>query len=119
MDSAGTANYHAGNPPDSRSIAVAKSNGINISKQTARSFNISDFDTFDIIYVMDHSNLENIQKLARNISDLTKVKLILETDERATDKTVPDPYYDDLLGFEIVFQILDNATSVITKQLLK
>ena len=119
VDSAGTANYHAGNPPDSRSIAVAKSSGINISKQTARSFNISDFDTFDIIYVMDHSNLENIQKLARNISDLTKVKLILETDERATDKTVPDPYYDDLLGFEIVFQILDNVTSVITKQLLK
>ena len=119
VDSAGTASYHTGNPPDPRSIAVAKSNGINISKQTARSFNISDFDTFDIIYVMDHSNLENIEKLARNTSDLAKVKLILETDERATDNIVPDPYYDELLGFKIVFQILDNATSVIAKQLLK
>lgn len=119
VDSAGTANYHTGNPPDPRSIAVAKSNGIDISKQTARPFKLSDFDTFDLIYVMDHSNLENITKLARSANDLDRVKLILEIDEHILDKNVPDPYYEELLGFEIVFHLLDNATSNIAKQLLE
>jgi protein-tyrosine phosphatase len=119
VDSAGTANYHAGNPPDSRSIAIAQSNGISISNQTARPFKVSDFDTFNIIYAMDNSNLKNIAKLARNMSDLAKVKLILEIDERAENKNVPDPYYNEFSGFKIVFQLLDNATSIIANQLLK
>ena len=119
IDSAGTANYHTGNPPDSRSIAVGKSHGIDISKQTARPFEINDFDAFDIIYVMDRSNLKNITKLARNTYDLNRVKLILEIDPKVQNKNVPDPYYDKLLGFEFVFQLLDNATSIIAKQLLE
>lgn len=119
MDSTVTANYHAGNPPDSRSVAIAQSNGITISNQTARSFKVSNFDTFDIIYAMDNSNLKNIAKLARHMSDLAKIKLILEIDERAQDKNIPDPYYNEFSGFKIVFQLLDNATSIIAKQLLK
>lgn len=119
IDSAGTANYHIGSAPDSRSIAIAKTNEITISKQLARQFKTSDFDSFDVIYAMDQSNFDNIIKQAKNASDINKVKLILEIDKTVKNKNVPDPYYDDLLGFEIVFQLLNNATSIIAKQLLK
>ena len=119
VDSAGTSNYHTGKKPDKRSIAIAKYNGIDISKQYARTFEISDFDTFDIIYVMDRTNFENIATLARDTYDLDKLKLILEMDTKIQDKNVPDPYYEELLGFEIVFQLLDNVTSIIAKQLLQ
>ncbi|MFT5846398.1 low molecular weight protein-tyrosine-phosphatase [Psychroserpens sp.] len=118
VDSAGTADYHIGNLPDHRSIAVAKTHRIDISTQEARQFRISDFDTFDYIYVMDHSNFETIVKLARQTNDISKVKLILEADTSITDKRVPDPYYGDHYGFERVFTLLDNVTTIISKQLL-
>ena len=68
VDSAGTAAYHIGNPPDKRSIAVAAQNGIDISHQKARKFSQDDFDHFDKIFVMDHSNLDNIMQMALAIS---------------------------------------------------
>lgn len=118
VDSAGTANYHVGDAPDHRSIAVAKSNGIDISQQRGRQFTISDFDTFDYIYVMDQSNFENVIKLARNTNDIAKVKLILEVDDSVINKRVPDPYYGDRSDFENVFSLLNNACSVLSKTLI-
>ena len=53
VDSAGTAGYHVGEPPDSRSIKVSLKNGVNISHQTSRKFSVIDFDAFDVIYAMD------------------------------------------------------------------
>ncbi|TXE17427.1 low molecular weight phosphotyrosine protein phosphatase [Psychroserpens burtonensis] len=119
VDSAGTANYHIGSLPDQRSIAVANTHGIDISNQRGRQFEVSDFDTFDYIYVMDHSNFENVLKLARNIYDIAKVKLILEVDTTSIVKEVPDPYYDEISGFETVFELLDHATDFIANQLLR
>ncbi|MEM5566469.1 low molecular weight protein-tyrosine-phosphatase [Psychroserpens sp. AS72] len=118
VDSAGTANYHIGDSPDQRSIAVAKTHGIDISQQQVRQFKISDFDTFDYIYVMDQSNFDNVIKLARDTDDFAKVKLILEVDTSTLDKHVPDPYYGGDSGFENVFKLLDKATSIISQQLL-
>ena len=86
VDSAGTANYHTGNIPDSRSVKIAAATGINISNQKARQFIAADFDAFDYIFVMDHDNLNNVLKLAKTESDRNKVRLLLESDE------VEDPY---------------------------
>lgn len=118
VDSAGTANYHIGDAPDHRSIAVAQSYGIDISHQRGRQFKVSDFDAFDYIYVMDQSNYENVVQLARDTSDIAKVKLILEVDDTIHDKRVPDPYYGDISGFENVFSLLNSACSVISKSLI-
>ena len=114
VDSAGTANYHIGEQPDHRSIAVAKKNRIDISNQSARQFKVSDFDAFDIIYAMDQSNYDTIIKLARNSHDIEKVKLILEEDDSISNKRVPDPYYGDLSDFEHVFQMLDQVCNIIS-----
>ena len=116
VDSAGTGNFHIGYPPDERSIKVAKQNGIDISNQKCRQFKVSDFDQFDLIYVMDDSNFSTIVKLARNPNDISKIKLILETINQMTIE-VPDPYYGDQTDFEIVFDLLDNACETISKNL--
>lgn len=100
IDSAGTGNWHVGDPPDHRSIRVAKKHGINISKQICRQFKISDFDTFDLILVMDKNNLSNVLALARSEQDEAKVKLFL------VDREVPDPYFDDA-QFEQVFELIE------------
>ena len=103
VDSAGTANYHTGNIPDSRSVKIAAATGINISNQKARQFIAADFDAFDYIFVMDYENLNNVLKLAKTESDRNKVQLLLESDE------VEDPYYGGDQGFEIVFDEIEKA----------
>jgi protein-tyrosine phosphatase len=118
IDSAGTANYHIGDLPDHRSIKIAKSHGIDISNQRGRQFIISDFDTFDFIYVMDQSNYNSLLKLARNSTDINKIKLILEETTDNRNINVPDPYYGDIDDFEHVYQLLNSACEHISKKLI-
>ncbi len=119
VDSAGTAAYHVGHQPDRRSIKVAKNNNIDISHQTARQFNASDFDKFDYIYAMDASNYTNIISLARKNSDIGKVKLFLEENPNISNKNVPDPYYGDMSDFEYVFDLIETTSTIIAKKLLE
>lgn len=118
VDSAGTANYHVGGPPDERMTETAMQNGIDISNLRARQFEITDYDQFDLIYVMDKSNYQNVTRLARNDNDIKKVKLILDELEHSNDiQEVPDPYYGGQAGFDHVFDLLDRATDRIIKKL--
>lgn len=117
VDSAGTQAYHVGEMPDKRSVVIAKQNGIDITNQRARKFKISDFDTFNYIYVMDKSNYKNIVKLARNEKDKQKVKLILNEVFPEENLEVPDPYYGGNSGFENVFNLLNKACDKIVLKL--
>jgi protein-tyrosine phosphatase len=109
VDSAGTGNWHVGAGPDHRSTRTALKHGIDISQQVCRLFKVSDFDTFDLIFVMDKSNLSDILAKARNANDAKKVKLLLG------DRIVPDPYYDDS-QFEPVFKLIEEGCREIIKR---
>lgn len=117
VDSAGTGNYHLGKKPDSRSIQVAKANGIDISKQRARQFIAQDYEEYDYIFAMDGSNLQHILALAPNPKEKEKVKLILNELFDNENADVPDPYFGLENGFEIVYNMLDEACEVIAKKL--
>lgn len=117
IDSAGTGGYHIGSKPDRRSISVASVNGIDISSQKARKFVVKDFDDFDLIYVMDQSNYQNVTDLARNEFEVSKVKLILNEVFPGEDLDVPDPYHGGDFGFKNVYKMLDEACEIISKKL--
>ncbi|WP_308992110.1 low molecular weight protein-tyrosine-phosphatase [Mariniflexile litorale] len=117
IDSAGTGDYHIGKNPDSRSVAVANKHGLDISNLKGRQFHASDFDVFDVIYVMDESNYRNVLLLARDEQDKTKVKFILNEVYPDQNYNVPDPYYGGNDGFENVYNMLDKACSVIAEKL--
>ena len=118
VESAGTGNYHIGNPPDSRSIEVARKYGLDITDLKGRQFVASDFDKFDLIYVMDESNFKNVVALARNDNEIKKVKFILNEVYPNQNYSVPDPYSGGDQGFESVFKMLDEATDVIVESLI-
>ena len=109
VDSAGTAAYHVGNPPDQRSIAVAQQFGIDISQQRARQVKKDDFNSFDLIFVMDQNNYNDVVELATP-AQRRKVHLLRENNE------VPDPYYGDASAFEAVFHLIDTACKTLVKQ---
>lgn len=118
VDSAGTAAWHVGKAPDERMRATAKKNNFPIEELRARQFSVTDFDEFDRIYVMDKSNYSNVAKLARNEEDMQKVSLILNLSHPGKDLEVPDPYYGGDEGFQEVFEMLDEVTDIILKELL-
>jgi len=112
VDSAGTAAYHVGNPPDPRSTEIAKQKGIDISQYRARKFTKEDFTKFDQIFVMDQSNFEDVIRLAETKAEQDKVSLILPFEQE-----VPDPYYGGKEGFEYCYSLLDKACDKIIEKM--
>lgn len=106
LDSAGTGDWHVGDPPDPRMQQTAKSHGIDISDLRARQFTVEDFNRFDRIYVMDDSNRENVLSLARNEHDRAKVRMLLNELYPGEDQSVPDPYFGGQRGFEHVVDLM-------------
>lgn len=115
IDSAGTANYHVGEKPDSRMRQYAKEFGVSLESLRARQFTVADFDRFDIIFVMDESNYNNVIRLARNEADKAKVRFMLNELYPNENMPVPDPYYGDKSDFVQVIELLDQATDSFIK----
>jgi protein-tyrosine phosphatase len=114
--SAGTGDWHVGQLPDDRSIKIAEKHNIDITDQRGRHFTSKDFDEFDLIYVMDNSNKENVLALAKNDEHRKKVKLILDEIFPGENVDVPDPYYGGNSGFDSVYKMLDEACEKIAAQ---
>lgn len=117
IDSAGTSNFHVGENPDKRTISNALKNGVDVSTLIARQFKVDDFDKFDIIYTMDHSNYSNVIALARNKSDINKVRMILNELHPNENRAVPDPYFGGEEGFQHVFELLNAACDKIIEKI--
>jgi len=119
VDSAGTSTYHIGNEHDERTQENALKHGIDLSSLRARQFIKEDFNSFDLIYVMDRTNYFNVLELASSDEERDKVKLILDELPNEPLNEVPDPYYSGELGFEKVYQLLDSATDAIVEHILE
>lgn len=113
VDSAGTGGWHIDELPDPRSIAIAKKHGLDISDQRGKQFSTYDYEIYDHIFVMDNSNYLDVIKLAKNEAEIKKVERILDAIFPNENVDVPDPYYGGDMGFENVYQMLDQACTVI------
>lgn len=117
VQSAGTSAEHAGELPDPRSIEIAAKKGIDITDQRSRKFKASDFDEFDLIFVMDQQNYKDVIKLSPSDEARKKVDLILNRISPNVDAEVPDPYYGGSQGFANVYHMLNEACQQIAKDL--
>ena len=117
VDSAGTANYHVGAPPDARMVDTARTKGFDISALRARQFSKEDFMRFDRIYVMDRSNYRNVIKAASSQEERDKVLFLLEHLFPGKEAEVPDPYYGTSKDFNDVFALVDEATNALLNDL--
>jgi protein-tyrosine phosphatase len=116
-DSAGTASYHVGSPPDGR-MSKAASQKLDITMRgRARQFQKSDFQDFDLILAMDKDNYANILAFDSNPQHHHKVKLICDFCTYHTVKEVPDPYYGGSEGFNQVIDLLTDACEGLLKQI--
>jgi protein-tyrosine phosphatase len=114
LDSAGTGDWHVGEPPDARATDAARRRGIEL-RGPARQVRLRDFEEFDLILAMDRSNLADLRRLAPDEAARAKVRLLREFEGRAGsqssagDLEVPDPYHGGSRGFEHVLDLLQAA----------
>ena len=109
IESAGTGDWHVGEPRDKRSRAVGAARGIPL-EGVAQHFTSADFDRFDHVLAMDRANRAELLRLARSDEDRAKVRLLRSFDPRAPhDAEVPDPYYGGARGFDDVFDMCEAA----------
>ena len=107
VDSAGTADYHIGAPPDARSQRAALRRGIDIGSLRARQVVADDFARFDLILAMDAENLRELQALQPRNSRAA-LKRFLDYAPEMELRDVPDPYYGKAAAFE---KVLDLTTA--------
>ncbi len=111
LDSAGTGAWHVGEPPDARATQAARDRGIAL-ESVARQVRTEDFERFDLILAMDRSNERVLRQLAPDQPSRAKIHLLREFDPASSghdDLDVPDPYYDDQRGFDVVLDLVQAA----------
>jgi protein-tyrosine phosphatase len=92
VDSAGTGDWHAGEPPDRRAIAAARRNGVDISQLRARQVVAGDFERFDHIVALDEENLADLAAI-RPAGSRARLSLLLDHAPGRSGQAVADPYY--------------------------
>lgn len=109
IDSAGTGDYHSGEPSDPRTRAAAARRGIELT-HLARQFTRADLDRYDLVLAMDAAN---VQILKRMIGERAtpELRLLRSFDPTAPEEAhVPDPYYGPgESGFEEVLDQCERA----------
>ena len=105
VDSAGVGGWHAGESPDSRMVATAKSHGV-LVQGSARKIAASDLDSFDLILCSDSEILDQVRSLGQGSA---RVELMLDYHPELSGENVPDPYYGGGDGFIHVFDLLDES----------
>ena len=111
IDSAGTGDWHVGNPPDRRATAAAKARGI-VLEGAARQVTPADFDTYDLLLAADADNVAALRRLAPDAQAAEKVVPLRAYDPEAVaagDLDVPDPYYGGPDGFDHVLDLVETA----------
>ena len=116
-DSAGTANYHVGEAPDSRMLRTAARRGFEYTNR-ARQLKPNDLDSFDLIIPMDLENKEDIEAIASKQKQRAKIRLLREFDPQANGAVaVPDPWYGGPSGFEDVHEIIERSVGGLLESL--
>ncbi|SFS43245.1 low molecular weight protein-tyrosine-phosphatase [Brevundimonas viscosa] len=116
IDSAGTGNWHAGEPPDARAIAVAARYGVDISGLRARQVRRADFRRFTHVIALDHDNLADLRRLAP-ADALADLSLLLDHVPGREGQAVADPWFGDAAGFDATWAEVTAAARALAASL--
>jgi protein-tyrosine phosphatase len=108
-DSAGTHGYHVGEPPDERTCRAATRRGYDLMHLRARKFERADFHRFDLVVAMDKENHAHLARVAPP-SEGHKLKMMMQYAKGFREIEVPDPYYGGSRGFDLVLDMLEDAS---------
>ena len=116
VDSAGTGDWHIGNPPDARAVAHAARRGYDLTPLRARQVSADDFEAFDWILAMDSSVLAALEAMRPPTFD-GHLGLFLDVTPALNTREVPDPYATGPEGFEHALDLIEDASRALAAKL--
>ncbi|MGR5422394.1 low molecular weight protein-tyrosine-phosphatase [Vibrio sp. PNB22_4_1] len=116
VESAGTIGYHVGSRPDARAMQAGQLRGYSFKGMKARKVVVGDFSAFDMVLAADKANLADLLDLCPD-EYRHKVSLFLSHGDSRYDE-IPDPYYGGENGFELVLDLIEEASDAILKKLI-
>ena len=108
IDSAGTADYHVGEPPDRRTVAAARRRGYDLAGLRARQIQRRDFNDFDYVLAMDRANLAELESRSPPAAT-AQIRLFMDFAPGDDFAEIPDPYYGGIEDFELVLDLCEAA----------
>jgi protein-tyrosine phosphatase len=116
IDSAGTGDWHVGEPPDPRAQQIAREHGVDISHLRGRQLAPEDYRRFTHIFALDADNLAAIR--IRAPADATaEIGLLLDCVEGRCGEAVADPYFGDIEGFHTTWADVTAAAEALVERL--
>ncbi|WP_244815800.1 low molecular weight protein-tyrosine-phosphatase [Caballeronia sp. Lep1P3] len=116
IDSAGTGDWHIGQPPDERAQRAARKRGYDLSNLRGRQVAADDFARFDLFIVMDDANAAALASVCP-AQYRDKIRLLMEFAARDDSRVVVDPYFGGDDGFERVLDQCEDACEGLLKAL--
>ncbi len=116
VDSAGTHGYHVGESPDPRTQRAAASRGYDLSDVRARKVAPQDLEYFDLVLAMDKNNLEALRRMCPP-QLAGRLRLFMSYAKNFDDEEVPDPYYGLGHGFDLVIDMVEDASRCLLSEL--
>jgi len=117
-DSAGTGDWHIGNPPDPRAQAEALRHGIDISRYKARQVTRTDFVRFTHIFALDTTNFGDLRRI-EPVKAPARLSLLMDMVPGREGTSVNDPYYGGPEGFEETWADVSAAAGALVRRLLR
>jgi len=77
----------------------------------------TDFDDFDMIIAMDEMNNIDLHQLTRNETDEKKIFKMKDFFINQSAEFIPDPYYSGSSGFDLVINLLEDASQGLVNHL--
>jgi protein-tyrosine phosphatase len=116
--SAGTGDWHVGEPSDDRTVTALRSHGLDGTHHRAKQFDPEWFENLDLVIVFDRSHERILRAWATNDVDRSKVQLLMTFDSDAGGGSleVPDPYYSDAALFDQVLGTIERACAALFRQ---
>ena len=108
VDSAGTHDYHVGDPPDSRAIAHGRQRGYDLAPLRARHIEADDFKRFDFVIACDRGHHKIMRRIAPPEAG-ERITMFLDYAPELGLTDVPDPYYGSAKDFEYVLDLVERA----------
>lgn len=119
VTSAGTGDWHIGEPADPRTVATLHERGLDGTRHRARQFTADEFGEYDLVLAMDQDNYTTLRRLAPPDADLSRLRMFRSFDHDVDDSQldVPDPYYGGRDGFAHVLAQVERAAAGLVQTL--
>ena len=112
--SAGTGDWHLGEPMDRRAAALLTAEGYDARSHRSRQIPVSWLAELDLLLAMDHANLRDVRALGP--VEEGRVRLFRDYDPEEPGGEVPDPFYGGESGFQEVLAMVERTAVVLLEE---